>query len=620
MTMAQSHRNRHGAITTFKQVWGSVEGLEDPYDLARQVKVLDMEVRAAFGGRLRAIMVIEAANSLQAWKILEDLTSRIDIVLTESSGSGSESGTQTQKSVKSKSCAKSFNNSGSNDGEDDGSTSFDVGDGSDNSSGVQSSWTKQAVENDSSQPMSPLHQNAECPDSTCAQVISLDAKVSGDRRVPTATRELQAQEQHLENVAKGKELITGKPRNFESQPESPIGVPIKLQSRKLSALSSHDFTPSNKIDAGTSNPSGENPSDKHEPTNMPYPQLNSGGFEDLRDNQMILETNTKTIDDSKKLSSMELSLKRLRAVEDTERTVQTDRNILQRSELSAFSRYGTTSNTSKAPDGLTGSNSLLDNNFEIVKKGSTRDVRSNSNGNLLYQNSHVSNYVDMGSTDKEFSTNQVFLKFESEATSTIHSVHPPSSMEPVLVKADDIAPSRSSHEELPVPHIHHHHHHHHFHNMERQQLLSNHGGSSKMELSKDAPHWGSSNVLAVPVNPENNSFNRSASGSKHGSNGQNGGNTAVNAGGPNAKSDNGLAGKNEHRDVGGSGSGSQLVQNKFSERESALTKFRQKRKDRCFGKKVRYHNRKRLAEQRPRVRGQFAKQVDHDSSNGAADS
>ncbi|KAK2977616.1 hypothetical protein RJ640_007252 [Escallonia rubra] len=563
--------------------------------------------------------VIEAANSLQAWKILEDLTSHIDIVLTESSGSGSESGTQTQKSVKSKSCAKSFNNSGSNDGEDDGSTSLNVGDGSDNGSDVQSSWTKQSVENDSSQPMSLLHQNAECPDSTCAQVISLDAEVSGDRRVPmTATRELQAQEQHPENVVKGKELMIGEPRNFESQPESPIGVPITLQSRKLSALSSHDFTPSNKIDAGTSNPSGENPSDKHEPTNMPYPQLNSGGFEDLRDNRMILETNTKTIDDSKKLSSTELSLKRLRTVEDTARTVQTDRNVLQRSELSAFSRYGTTSNTSKAPNGLTGSTSLLHNNFEIVKKGSKRDVRSNSNGNLLYQNSQVNNYVDMGSTNKELSTNQVFLKFESEATSTIHVVHPPSSTEPVLIKADDIAPSISSHQELPVQHIHHHHHH--FHNMERQQLLSNHAGSSTMKLSKDAPHCGSSNVLAIPVNPENNILNRSTLGSKHGSNGQNGGSNAVNAGGPNAESDNGLAGKSEHCDVGGSGSGSQLDQNKFSQRESTLTKFRQKRKDRCFGKKGRYHNRKRLAEQRPRVRGQFAKQVDHDSSNGAADS
>ncbi|KAI3939142.1 hypothetical protein MKX01_002010 [Papaver californicum] len=45
-----------------------------------------------------------------------------------------------------------------------------------------------------------------------------------------------------------------------------------------------------------------------------------------------------------------------------------------------------------------------------------------------------------------------------------------------------------------------------------------------------------------------------------------------------------------------------------SRREAALTKFRLKRKDRCFEKKVRYQNRKRLAEQRPRIKGQFVRQ------------
>ncbi|CAK9859257.1 unnamed protein product [Sphagnum jensenii] len=52
---------------------------------------------------------------------------------------------------------------------------------------------------------------------------------------------------------------------------------------------------------------------------------------------------------------------------------------------------------------------------------------------------------------------------------------------------------------------------------------------------------------------------------------------------------------------------------RFAWREAALNKFRQKRKERCFAKKVRYQSRKKLAEQRPRVRGQFVRQTAQDS-------
>lgn len=48
-------------------------------------------------------------------------------------------------------------------------------------------------------------------------------------------------------------------------------------------------------------------------------------------------------------------------------------------------------------------------------------------------------------------------------------------------------------------------------------------------------------------------------------------------------------------------------------REAALNKFRQKRKIRCFEKKVRYQSRKKLAEQRPRVKGQFVRQAVYDA-------
>ncbi|KAL2556300.1 pseudo-response regulator 5 [Forsythia ovata] len=52
------------------------------------------------------------------------------------------------------------------------------------------------------------------------------------------------------------------------------------------------------------------------------------------------------------------------------------------------------------------------------------------------------------------------------------------------------------------------------------------------------------------------------------------------------------------------------------QREAALTKFRLKRKERCYEKKVRYESRKKLAENRPRVKGQFVRQVQNDLAPG----
>ncbi|TXG51704.1 hypothetical protein EZV62_024228 [Acer yangbiense] len=59
----------------------------------------------------------------------------------------------------------------------------------------------------------------------------------------------------------------------------------------------------------------------------------------------------------------------------------------------------------------------------------------------------------------------------------------------------------------------------------------------------------------------------------------------------------------------GNSSSTEVKLNKVDRREAALIKFRQKRKERCFDKKIRYVNRKRLAERRPRVRGQFVRKV-----------
>ncbi|KAJ6676834.1 RESPONSE REGULATOR AND TRANSCRIPTION FACTOR RR-A-TYPE FAMILY-RELATED [Salix viminalis] len=59
----------------------------------------------------------------------------------------------------------------------------------------------------------------------------------------------------------------------------------------------------------------------------------------------------------------------------------------------------------------------------------------------------------------------------------------------------------------------------------------------------------------------------------------------------------------------GTSTSSDVKLNKVDRREAALIKFRQKRKERCFDKKIRYVNRKKLAERRPRVRGQFVRKV-----------
>ncbi|KAJ4969789.1 hypothetical protein NE237_002888 [Protea cynaroides] len=58
----------------------------------------------------------------------------------------------------------------------------------------------------------------------------------------------------------------------------------------------------------------------------------------------------------------------------------------------------------------------------------------------------------------------------------------------------------------------------------------------------------------------------------------------------------------------GNSSSTEAKTGRVEKREAALIKFRQKRKDRCFDKKIRYVNRKQLAERRPRVRGQFVRQ------------
>ncbi|KAK4784403.1 hypothetical protein SAY86_018771 [Trapa natans] len=103
-----------------------------------------------------------------------------------SSGSGSESGIQTQKPNKMKS-GESDNNAGSNYENGNESTGLNARDGSDNGSRTQSSWTKRATEIDSPQRMPTWDQLADPPDSTCAQVVHSRPEAFSNNWMPVHT-------------------------------------------------------------------------------------------------------------------------------------------------------------------------------------------------------------------------------------------------------------------------------------------------------------------------------------------------------------------------------------------------------------------------------------------------
>lgn len=603
--------------------------------------------------------VVDAANGLQAWKILQDLTNHVDLVLTEvvmpnlsgiallckimshktrknipvvmmssndsmglvvtclskgavdflvkpirknelknlwqhvwrrchsSSGSGCESGTQTEKYVKSRGSEKSENIESN-----DGSNGLTVGNGSDDGSGAQSSWTKQAVEVESSQAMSPMDQAAECHDSTCAQVIRSKAETSGTKRMHICVSGGGHEQTPPDIVEEDKNLKTNIPNDWESQSDNPVKVSVTVTGPNLKSLSEVNCNTSIKqVAERRPHPMSECLFEKHEGNNA--------------------------TDDSKE-PKYELSLKRLRGVQDTGRSVQDDRYILRRSEQSAFSRYksyNTASNFLKAADGITGSSSIIGNSVEVARKESVADVQLLLTDCLAYQGSNgVSDNIDMGSTTNKLTTQPSIRKDKFEATSTINGLHP-SAFKPVKndlrfsQQRDNPLLQGCSCNEVELQHPHHeknYHANHHFHSIE-EKLSSNLDDSALKKLASLDPDFGSS--LGGPINY---SLNVSASGSNRVSNGQNRYNTAINTPENNVESDVGKAGKSGSGDAnntGGGGGGNRMDENKLAQREAALNKFRQKRKERCFTKKVRYQNRKKLAEQRPRVRGQFVKKT-----------
>ncbi|XP_042510898.1 two-component response regulator-like PRR37 isoform X3 [Macadamia integrifolia] len=564
-----------------------------------------------------------------------------------SSGSGSESGIQAQKSAKSKSVEESDNNTSSNDEDDNGSIGLNVRDGSDNGSGTQSSWTKRAVEVDSPQPMSPWDQITDPPDSTCAQVIHPKTEALGNEWVPvTAARKCKEQD----GVAMGKDLEIGVPRNS--------GLQLEFPSEKISTNFSHtkqETLPelerkedNEEIDNGLLQLNKEKPVGDMRAqaaeliatvANSTNHKVETGISEVPNALSKIPDVRDKTVADREELPSLELSLKRLRRVGDVGSATFDECNVLRHSDLSAFSRYNTASTINQAPTGNIGSCSPLGNSSEALKTESMHNFLSHSNGTPPNQQSS-SNNDDMGSTTKNAFTKPALLNDKCASIPSAKSLHP-SAFQPVQngricppqqvipKKANDGAAAivqaqpKGSNKQVKVQHhhYHYHHHHHHHHNPQQQSPPPDHEDFSLKNVAAAAPQCGSSNVFGglMEGNTGNCSLNGSTSGSNYGSNGQNGSSTAMNTGGMNMESDNGITGRSGAGDGSGSGGGSGVDQNRSAQRVAVLTKFRQKRKERCFEKKVRYQSRKKLAEQRPRVRGQFVRQAMPEQTSHDAD-
>ncbi|EOY18478.1 Pseudo response regulator, putative isoform 5 [Theobroma cacao] len=575
--------------------------------------------------------VTAVSNGLQAWKILEDLTNHIDLVLTEvvmpclsgigllckimshktrmnipvimmsshdsmstvfrclskgavdflvkpirknelknlwqhvwrkchsSSSSGGQSGTQTQKSSKSKG-TDSDNNTGSNDEDDNGSVGLNVQDGSDNGSGTQSSWTKRAVEVDSSQPISPWDQLADPPHSTCAQVIHSRHEVLGDSWVPvTATREYDELDNELENVVMGKDLEIGVPKITASQLEDPSEKVMTniagVNKDKLSAINpkkDDEKLEKAQLELNSEKSGGDLRNQAADLigviTNNTEPHIESAVFDIPNGLPKVSDAKEKVNYDTKEMPFLELSLKRLRDVGDTGTSAH-ERNVLRHSDLSAFSRYNSGSTANQAPTGNVGSCSPLDNSSEAVKTDSMKNFQSTSNSIPPKQQSNgSSNNNDMGSTTNNAFSKPAVLSDKPAPKTSAKSFHPSSAFQPV----------QSGH------------------------------GSALQPVAQAAPQCGSSNLSSLPHvegNAANHSLTRSASGSNHGSNGQNGSSTVLNTRGMNLESENGVPGKGGAGGGIGSGGRNVVDQNRFAQREAALNKFRQKRKERCFEKK-----------------------------------
>lgn len=240
---------------------------------------------------------------------------------------------------------------------------------------VQSSWTKHAVEVDSPQPMSPSDPLADPQDSTCAQVIS-DSEIFCDKWVSmNAHKECQEQKQNAgtattilsaltekiyytfffflivvllffaADALMGKDLEIRMPRSPGRHPELHL---TQMTSTKFAGKGKDKLPESDKNEEDgpghqTNNVYGKSVSETADLmggiTNNTDAQLLNDVSDPPSGISRIPESKDKNDDGSMELPSLQLSLKRLRSTGEGGNVTLDDRNILRRSDQSAFSRY-----------------------------------------------------------------------------------------------------------------------------------------------------------------------------------------------------------------------------------------------------------------------------------------
>ncbi|KAL8115652.1 hypothetical protein AgCh_022234 [Apium graveolens] len=630
------------------QLQGSVIQWED-FLPKRSLKVMlvedDDSTRHVVSALLRncSYEVIAVANGLQAWKILEDMTNHIDIILTEvsmpilsgigllckimnhktfknvpvimmsshdsmglvfrclskgavdflvkpirknelknlwqhvwrrchsSSGSRSGSGTQTKTCAQSKNNAEYGNHMESSEESKNRDIALSSQDGSDDGSGTQGSWTKRVADVDSPKQVSlqDQHQSTDTPDSTCAQVIYTKPEDrSNCIEKNTETKGFKEQDKGLDLelcISKFPDTHHGQHGLCSSHANSDRQDKVSMLDRRVHC------TKDGKLDhvenlitllANDGNKSIESQTIKP-PTDMSNVSRNK------------IAASSGSIE----LPSLDFCLKE-QSAENVKTATLDGTNILRHSDLSAFSKYNCASSDSQAPTGKVGSCSPPDNSSYALKTGMMPNSQSVS----------------------------AFKCFQASAAQQVeHTCLPPLQSTKGTTPGKEEAHAKDSDQQFVQHHHHHYHHYHHHVQGLHPQSKEDHEDHLMMNLMVDASRCGSSNMLDGHVGGNATFQNLVGSDNNRGSSGRDGSSNESNVGVTNLERDNGEKVNNGVNSINQGANEDGANKDCSSQREAALKKFRQKRKERCFEKKVRYHSRKKLAEQRPRIRGQFVR-------------